>query len=212
MKSVILIEHLNPLESNLLVERDLQSTDKTLWLNGIFMQADIKNRNNRTYPLQQISSAVKSANEKINETNGIFGELDHPQTLTINLDRISHVITEMKLIGQNAIGRAKILTTPMGNIARTLIESGVRMGVSSRGAGQVNEGVVDMFNFITADLVATPSAPNAMPDSIYESIDLSRNGNTILTLAEQVQQDPKAQQFLTKEISKFLTNMKWQKQ
>lgn len=212
MKSEILIEQLQPSDCNLIVESSQDSADKNLWLSGVFMQADLQNRNGRTYPLHEISRAVDEANTRIKETNGIFGELDHPQSLTINLDRISHVITEMKMVGANAIGKAKIIEgTPMGQIAKALLESGAKVGVSSRGAGQVNESIVSDFAFVTVDIVAQPSAPGATPSSIYESLDMSRHGKEVLSLAEQVQQDKLAQQYLKKEMLKFLSEMNYKK-
>lgn len=199
----VLIETLTPGQSNMITE---SATDgKNLWLSGVFMQADIRNRNNRVYPITEIARAVTEAQRGITESNGIFGELDHPTTLSINLDRISHVITDLRMEGSNAVGRMKILPTPMGAIAKTLIESGVRIGVSSRGAGAVNtEGVVEGFNFVTVDIVATPSAQGATPASIYESLDASVTGRRVLTLAEQMQEDPAAQKFFKDEIVKFL--------
>ena len=127
---IFLTEDLAPSECNIIQE----STDggKSLWLSGIFMQADMKNRNGRNYPLSEISEAVRLASDTIRQTNGIFGELDHPQTLTINSDRISHYISEMWMNGSNAYGKAKLLNTPMGSIAQELIKSGVKIGVSSR--------------------------------------------------------------------------------
>jgi hypothetical protein len=210
MKSQILIEHLMPSESNLIVEST--KTDKSLWLSGIFMESDLQNRNGRTYPKHEIERAVLDANKRIAESNGIFGELDHPQGLTVNLDRISHVITEMKMVGNNAIGKAKIIEkTPMGSIAKALIESGTKLGVSSRGAGQVSESVVSDFAFVTVDIVCQPSAPNAMPNSIYESLDSSSYGKEIITLSEEIQHDSSAQKFLKAEILKFLSEMNWKK-
>lgn len=207
----LLIEYLNPGESNMIVETT-QDSSKNLWLSGIFMQADLQNRNGRTYPIAQITKAVNEASERIKECNGIFGELDHPQTLTINMDRISHVITELKMVGSNAIGKAKIISeTPMGAIAKALLESGTKVGVSSRGAGQVNESIVTDFAFVTVDLVAQPSAPGAMPNSIYESLDLSRHGREVISLSEQMQHDARAQDFMKREILKFLAEMNWKK-
>lgn len=203
MQHQILIEELAPNVSNLITESSQDGKD--CYLSGIFMQADISNRNGRNYPMTEIAQACQNAQAIIAETNGIFGELDHPQSLTINLDRISHVITDLRMEGANAIGRAKILPTPMGNIARTLIESGARVGVSSRGAGAVtNEGVVNGFNFVTVDIVATPSAPGAMPNSIYESIERSQYGSEIITLSSQIREDSAAQEYLKREIMKFL--------
>lgn len=211
MKSEFLIEQLTPGESNMIVESS-QDANKDLWLSGVFMQAELKNRNGRTYPLHEISKAVDLASKQINESGGIFGELDHPQTLTINMDRISHVITEMKMVGNNAVGKAKIIqNTPMGAIAKALIESGAKVGVSSRGAGQVNESVVSDFAFVTVDLVAQPSAPGAVPDSIYESLEMNRHGREALSLSEQIQQDAVAQEYLKNEIFRFLCDMNWKK-
>jgi hypothetical protein len=108
--------------------------------------------------------------------------------------------------GANAYGKAKLLNTPMGKIAQELIQAGVKVGVSSRGAGNVNEsGNVAGFQFITVDIVAQPSAPNAYPGSIYESINQARNGGKIMTLAESVRHDPAAQKYFKEEILKFLS-------
>lgn len=203
MKTQILVEELNPTEANIVESTSPDGRD--CWLSGVFMQADIQNRNGRKYPLNEISTAVKSANDRIIESNGIFGELDHPQSLNINLDRISHVITEMSMSGSNAIGKAKLLNTPMGQIAKELVKSGVRLGVSSRGAGTVAEsGGVEGFQFVTVDIVAQPSAPGAIPDAVYESLLSSVHGQEVLSLAEQVRQDPKAQKYFVKEFTKFL--------
>jgi len=203
MNQQLLFEELSPSQAGLIKEssHDGQHT----WLNGIFMQGGIKNRNGRLYPMNEIQSAVTSAQQRIKESNGIFGELDHPQTLTINLDRISHVITELAVQGNNAIGKAKLLNTPMGNIAKELANSGVALGVSSRGAGQVNEsGGVQGFNFVTVDIVAQPSAPNAYPTTVIESLDMAKNGHNILDLAEAVKHDPSAQKYFKKEIMQWL--------
>ena len=182
-----------------------------MYLSGIFMQAELKNRNGRVYPLAEITRAVEGAQKTIQEHNGIFGELDHPQSLTINLDRISHAITDIRMEGNNAIGRAKLLETPMGKIAKELVKSGVRLGVSSRGAGAVNESTVADFNFVTVDIVATPSAPGAMPNTVYESLEMSANGRQVLSLAKQVQEDPDAQEYLKRAVLKFLNEGLFQK-
>lgn len=198
-----LFEELLPSEANIITENSQDG--KNTFLSGIFMQADIKNRNGRVYPSKEISEAVKIAAATIKERNGIMGELDHPETLTINLDRVSHVITEMNMNGANAVGKAKLLNTPMGNIAKELINAGVGLGVSSRGAGQVNEsGGVSGFQFVTVDIVAQPSAPNAYPQTVYESLNLARNGHQIMDLAEAVRDDEAAQKYLKKEIMAWL--------
>lgn len=210
IKTQLLVETLKPSETKLIVESP--EAGKDMWIQGIFMQGGVVNRNERDYPVTEIARAVAQANEIIKETNGIFGELDHPQTLTINMDRVSHLITELKMDGQNAIGKAKLLPTPMGLIAKACFESGARVGVSSRGTGQVLEGKVSGFNFVTCDIVAQPSAEKALPDSIYESLQHNQHGREVLTLAEQIQQDPKAQQFFKEKMLHFLRDVNWQKQ
>lgn len=203
MTQQLLFEELTPSQAGLI--RESSQDGKDMWLNGIFMQGNIKNRNGRLYPMTEIHAAVSSAQMRIKESNGIFGELDHPQTLTINLDRISHVITELAVQGNNAVGKAKLLNTPMGNIAKELALSGVALGVSSRGAGQVNEdGGVHGFNFVTVDIVAQPSAPNAYPTTVIESLEMAKNGHNILDLAEAVRHDPSAQKFFKKEFERWL--------
>ena len=203
MKKIeFLVEELTPTEANIVTESSADG--KSAYLSGVFMCAEEKNRNGRIYPLNEISEAVKIAQGVIKERNGIMGELDHPQTLSINLDRVSHVITEMRMDGNKAIGKAKLLDTPMGNIAKEIIRAGVGLGVSSRGAGTVTEsGGVSGFQFITIDIVATPSA-NAYPSTVYESLQMSKTGHNILSLAESMQHDPKAQEYFKKEIMKWL--------
>jgi len=203
MKTVLLCEELLPSECRLIQEAS--NDGKSLWLSGIFMQAGIKNRNGREYPLTEIAAAVEMAKKAIMERSGIMGELDHPQTLNINLDRVSHVITELWMTGPNAHGKAKMLNTPMGNIASELIRNNVKLGVSSRGAGNVNEsGGVSGFQFVTVDIVAQPSAPNAYPSSVYESLEMSRNGKAVMTLAEQLRHDPAAQKYFKQEVMRWL--------
>lgn len=202
----LLTEDLQPNECNIITESS--SDGKSMWLNGICMQSTIKNKNGRVYPLSEISAAVQNAKQRIVECNGIFGELDHPQTLSVNSDRISHVITEMWMEGNNACGKAKLLNTPMGLIAQELLKSGVKIGVSSRGTGNVNEsGSVQSFQFITYDIVITPSAPNAYPGLMYESIEHSQIGNRIMSLAESVRNDSAAQKYFKREMEKFITDL-----
>lgn len=207
MKYSLLVEELMPTECNIIEEST--GDGKDTWLSGIFMQSEIRNRNNRVYPLTEIKAAVDLAAQRIKETNGIFGELDHPQSLTINLDRISHVITELRMEHNNAYGKAKLLNTPMGLIAKELVKSGVRLGVSSRGAGAVNEGGgVTGFNFITVDIVAQPSAPSAYPSTVYESLEMAKNGHHIMNLAEAVRHDQSAQKYFKEEITKWIKMFK----
>jgi hypothetical protein len=210
MKTELLIEELMPDQANIITESN--ATSKNMWLSGIFMQSETKNRNGRVYTLQEMTTAVKSANERIKTANGIFGELDHPESLSINLDRISHVITEMKMDGSNVIGKAKLIDTPMGNIAKAIFESGVATGVSSRGTGHVNEsGVVEGFSFVTVDIVAVPSAQEAYPLAVMESLEIAANGKEIMSLAESIRHDEAAQKYFQKEIINWLANSAFKK-
>lgn len=204
---LVLVENVLPNEGNIITES--VNGGKDVYLKGVFMQAEVQNRNGRIYPLNEMVNAVSLANEQIKAHGGIFGELDHPQGITINMDRISHVITEMYMNGNDVIGKCKILNTPMGLIAKELTRSGVRYGVSSRGLGRVDESTrkVEGFQLVTVDLVATPSAPGAMPLPVYESLQDTTRGQRVLTLAESLQHDPDAQKFFKTEIRKFLESL-----
>lgn len=145
--------------------------NKKLCMKGIFLQADVQNHNRRVYPLKEISNAVTSLNEKIKTYGPVPGEAEHPDGLNINLDRISHSISEMWMDGKNGMGKLTLLPTPLGNVIRTLLENGVKLGVSSRGSGEVDDfGNVKDFSIITVDIVSTPSAPEAYPQTIYEQL------------------------------------------
>jgi hypothetical protein len=211
----LLIEELTPSQANIIVEASgSEGSQRKLYLNGIFMQADVVNQNKRVYPLDEMTREVQRAQRIISESNGIFGELDHPTTLTVNLDRISHFITELKMVGSDVYGKAQIITdTPMGKIAAALINTNVRLGVSSRGTGHVNEssGNVSNFGFVTVDIVANPSAVKALPVGIYESLQLTQNGRQTLSLAESVIHDQNAQKYFVAAFQKFLADMQFQK-
>lgn len=198
--TILLSEHLNPATAALREQR----TGQNIILSGIMMQAECFNGNGRKYSKDDIMNAVRKINETIKGGNTICGELEHPPTLTINLANVSHVITEAWMEGNNAMGKMKILNTPSGNIVKGLIEGGVRLGVSSRGTGNVNEsGHVSDFDFITMDVVATPSAPDAFPNVVTEA----KNSKKIMTLAEAVVHDPKAQKYLQQEMEKFIASI-----
>jgi hypothetical protein len=205
MKTQALIEHLNPEEVCMISESTNEG--KTLWIKGVFMQAEQKNRNGRIYPLTEMTNALGTINKYITENNGLLGELDHPDNLIINQHNASHVITELYIDGNNVMGKAKIIDTPSGRIAKAIIESGVRTGVSSRGAGTVNnQGIVEGFQIVTVDLVANPSAPGATPTSVYESLQ-TKQGRKVMTLSEQLQEDASAQKYFKKEMLKFIREM-----
>lgn len=157
---MLLVEHLKPAEAQL-VESVVDG--KNLFLSGRMMVGEQVNGNGRIYPRDEISRAVKYFQTKIDEGNFIAGELNHPDNLTIDLKNVSHIITEIKMDGDVAYGKCKILNTPSGQIAKALIEGGMRLGVSSRGTGNVtNEGLVSDFQPVTVDIVANPSGPGVI--------------------------------------------------
>lgn len=199
---LILIERLSPVAANLMVVENQRTNES--FLSGIFMQADIVNGNQRVYPLGEIKNAVDSINKRIAEGLSIYGELNHPDNLNIDLNNVSHIITEMRCEGNNAVGKAKILNTPKGQIVKAILEGGGKLGVSSRGSGNVVEGKVNTFNLVTVDIVATPSAPNAYPDHVMEALN---NNTKIISLAEAVVHDKGAQKHLNLEVLKFLNSL-----
>jgi len=176
---------------------------KDLYMKGICIQGGIKNANQRVYPVDEIERAVKTLNDQISGGYSVLGEVDHPDDLKINLDRVSHMITEMWMDGPNGYGKFKILPTPMGNLVRTMLESGVKLGVSSRGSGNVSgngTGKVSDFEIITVDVVAQPSAPGAYPTPIYEHLMNNRGGIRALRIAEEVKNDAKAQKYIKESL------------
>ena len=185
-----------------------QSGGKDLYMEGIFIQGGVKNQNQRVYPVNEIARACSNIAEKIKSGYSVLGEADHPDDLQVNLDRVSHMITNMYMNENNGIGKLKILPTPMGNIVKTLLESNVKLGVSSRGSGNVNEsgGVTD-FEIVTVDIVAHPSAPAAYPKAIYERVMHDRRRGALLDVASAVRHDPKAQRYLQEEVLRFITNL-----
>ena len=159
---------------------------KNLYIEGVFLQGDIKNRNGRMYPSQTLAKEVSRYNEAFVGKGRALGELGHPDGPTVNLDRVSHKIMSLRQEGSNFVGRAKILGTPMGNIAKNLLDEGVKLGVSSRGVGSVttnNEGVnivgEDFMLATAADIVADPSAPDAFVDGIMEGKDWIWDGGVL---------------------------------
>ncbi len=203
MNEQLLVENITASEGNIITES--ANSGKNMYLHGIFMQAEQRNKNNRVYQLSEMVNNVNMMNEHIKEFGGLPGELDHPtDRLTIEMDRISHVITELYMDGNNVIGKAVIADTVMGNIVKGVIRTGFRPGVSSRGAGQVNEsGNVQGFRLVTIDIVANPSAHKAIPNTIYECAEEYKNGR-ILSLAEAVRHDNDAQKFFKAEMRKFM--------
>lgn len=163
---------------DLLTEKDTESGD--LYIEGIFIQADKPNHNDRVYPLSVMEREVQTYDEEFIQTKRAIGELNHPTETSINPERASHLVVSLTQDGTDFIGKAKILNTPQGNIVRGLLEGGVKMGVSTRGVGSVEDGrgrykgvsvVQDDFKLITIDIVSNPSAPDAFVKGIYESME-----------------------------------------
>tara|TARA_B100000035_G_scaffold238322_1_gene206592 strand:+ start:6984 stop:7619 length:636 start_codon:yes stop_codon:yes gene_type:complete len=206
MRNTPLTEHLTFDQAQVVTESSKDG--KSLYMEGIFVQGEKRNQNQRVYPVTEISKAVKNIQQRIEEGISVLGEADHPDDLQVNLDRVSHMIERMWMDGQDGYGRLKLLPTPMGNICKTLIENGVKLGVSSRGSGNVNEsGKVSDFEIQTVDIVANPSAPDAYPDPLYEQIMNGHRGNILLDVASAVNQDDLAEQYLQKEVLKFIETL-----
>ena len=189
-----------------------EGKEKNLYLVGTMMQAGVKNRNGRMYSPTDLSEAVKQINARIKNKESVMGELDHPPSLNINLDRVSHIITEATMDGNNAIGKLKILDTPMGKIVKTLsAEPDLKLGVSSRGTGSVGkDGNVSNFVFSTMDIVATPSAPGAYPESVMEALNIAMNSShePDVSLTESIREDKDAQQAFKKALLSFVKGLK----
>ena len=183
---------------------------KDLYMKGICIQGGVKNANDRVYPVSEISNAVTQINDQITEGHSVLGEVDHPDDLKVNLDRVSHMVESMWMDGANGFGKLKILPTPMGQLVKTMLESGVKLGVSSRGSGNVQEssGDVSDFEIVTVDIVAQPSAPGAYPKAIYEGLLNMRNGHNVLEIAREASGNAKVQKYLRSEMVRLIKDLK----
>jgi hypothetical protein len=202
-------ENLSYDAANIIVEGDGQG-GKDLYMKGICIQGDQRNANQRIYPTNEIRSAVGTLTEQIKGGYSVLGEIDHPDDLKINLDRVSHMITEMWMDGANGYGKLKILPTPMGEVIKTMLNAGVKLGVSSRGSGNVNEatGHVSDFEIITVDIVAQPSAPEAYPTAIYEGIMNMKGGLQLLGIAGEASEDKRVQRYLKEGVIALIKDLK----
>ena len=201
-------EHLTFDQANIVLEGANEGKD--LYLKGIMIQGGVRNANQRVYPVSEIGRAVKTLNDQITGGYSVLGEVDHPEGLNINIDRVSHMITETWMEGDNGYGKLKILPTPMGNLVKTMLEAGVKLGVSSRGSGNVSEdgsGNVSDFEIITVDVVAQPSAPGAYPTPIYETLMNARGGMKAYELAQATQHDTKAQKYLKESLINMINKL-----
>ena len=195
-------------EAKIVVESTNEGKD--LFMKGIFIEGGVKNANQRVYPVNEIQKAVASINEQIKGGYSVLGEVDHPEGLNINLDRVSHMIENMWCEDAKGLGKLKILPTPMGHLVKTMLESGVKLGVSSRGSGIVSEdgsGNVSDFEIVTVDIVAQPSAPSAYPSAIYEHLMNTKGGYKAIQLGKDVVRDTKAQKYLKESLVNIINGL-----
>ena len=198
-------------QAGIVVESKDENNGKSLYMKGICIQGGVKNANQRVYPVNEIQRAVSTLNDQIKGGYSVLGEVDHPEGLNINLDRVSHMVNEMWMDGPNGYGKLKILPTPMGKLVETMLQSGVKLGVSSRGSGNVKEdgsGQVSDFEIITVDVVAQPSAPNAYPTAIYEGLLNMKHGHKVIGMAAEARSDARVQKFLKDEVVNLINELK----
>ena len=210
MSAIYLREHLSYDQANMVVES--ADEGKSLYMVGKFLGGAQVNENGRVYPAGEIKRAVTDLNETIQGGYSVLGEVDHPEGLNINLDRVSHMITKMWMDGPDGYGKLKIIPTPMGQLVKTMLENGVKLGVSSRGTGNVNEstGHVSDFKIVTVDVVAQPSAPGAYPKAVYESLMNMKHGHRIFDMAKDATVDQSVQKYLKEQVIKFIKDLKIQ--
>jgi hypothetical protein len=205
-------EHLsfNKAKIQILSEDSADGSGKSLYMQGICIEGGLRNANDRIYPVNEIAKAVESINQQVVEGYTVLGEVDHPDDLKINLDRVSHTIEKMWMDGHCGYGKLKILPTPMGQLVKTMLDSGVKLGVSSRGSGNVNDGNghVSDFEIVTVDVVAQPSAPHAYPKAIYEGLLNMKYGHKMLEIARDAGGDNKVQRYLKSEVMKLIKDLK----
>lgn len=210
--SMLLREHLtfDKAQMKVVLEESKDGKGKDLYMEGIFIEGGVKNANQRVYPVNEIKNAVEHINGQLEEGFSVLGEVDHPDDLKVNLDRVSHMIMKMWMDGSTGCGKLKILPTPMGKLIEAMLTSGVKLGVSSRGSGQVNEssGHVSDFEIVTVDIVAQPSAPHAYPKAIYEGLMNMRGGQQLFGLAKDASADYKVQKYLEKAVVSLIKDLK----
>jgi Prohead core protein serine protease len=211
-RNTYLKEHLSFTQARVVLESEeaADGSGKTLYMKGICIEGGVRNANERIYPVHEIAKAVDTINEQIKTGHSVLGEVDHPDDLKINLDRVSHMIENMWMDGPCGYGKLKILPTPMGQLVKTMLDSGVKLGVSSRGSGNVNDhnGHVSDFEIVTVDVVAQPSAPNAYPTAIYEGLLNHRGGQQLLEMFKDPAKTSKAQRAVSNEVIRLIKGLK----
>jgi len=195
-------------ESEVLIEGS--EPQKFYYLDGLFLEGETQNQNGRVYPQQEIAQAVQKLNQKIKERGPIPGELDHPEGMNINFDRLAVAITEMRMEGSNGYGKMRVVPAGLGEIVEGAIKAGIQVGVSSRGTGNVDaQGRVSDFDIVTVDAVLNPSAPNAYPSaSLAESIARYQEGMEAMKLAEYARHDPRARAYLETSLQNLFVQMR----
>ena len=205
-------EHLSftQARAEILSEEAADGSGKNLYLKGICIEGGVRNANERVYPVNEIAKAVDTINEQIKTGHSVLGEVVHPEDLKINLDRVSHMIEKMWMDGPAGYGKLKILPTPMGELVKTMLTSGVKLGVSSRGSGNVDDrnGHVSDFEIVTVDVVAQPSAPNAYPQAIYEGLLNHAGGAKLLEMFRDPAKSNKAQRYVKGEVMRLIRGLK----
>jgi hypothetical protein len=211
-RNTYLREHLSftQARAEILLEEAADGSGKNLYLKGICIEGGVRNANERVYPVDEIARAVDTINEQLKTGHSVLGEVDHPDDLKINLDRVSHMIEKMWMDGPAGYGKLKILPTPMGELVKTMLTSGVKLGVSSRGSGNVNDanGHVSDFEIVTVDVVAQPSAPNAYPTAIYEGLLNHTGGQRLLEMFKDPANSNKAQRYVKTEVMRLIRGLK----
>ena len=204
-------EYVQVSDANMVEEAGVNGVKEKHWyLKGIFMQGEIENLNGRIYPRSEIEYAVNTLKEKIDlfkqrKGPALMGELDHPDTLVVNLDKVSHTIDEIYMDGNNGVGKMKILSkVPCGKIVEGFLEEGIPLGVSTRGSGEVDDytNMVSDFDIVTIDIVATPSAMDARPTAIYEQLSKNSKGQKLINNAQDyiVTNNPRFKNSLNEDI------------
>jgi hypothetical protein len=211
-RNTYLKEHLSFTQARVVLESEeaADGSGKTLYMKGICIEGGVRNANERVYPVNEIAKAVETVNEQIKTGHSVLGEVDHPDDLKINLDRVSHMIEKMWMDGPCGYGKLKILPTPMGQLVKTMLDSGVKLGVSSRGSGNVNDanGHVSDFEIVTVDVVAQPSAPHAYPTAIYEGLLNHTGGAKLLEMFKDPAKSNKAQRYVQSEVIRLIRGLK----
>lgn len=183
---------------------------KKTYLSGVFMESGIRNRNGRIYDAKEMLREVEKINEAAKAGRHVLGELDHPSSLEVKLENVSHKIVELSVRGNQVFGKAEVIEKhPKGQILKALLDSNVQVGVSSRGSGKVDgkTNIVEGFNLVTIDAVATPSCRSAYPQTIQEQLEYYGRGKMVNELAEAVIHDQSAQKYFVKEMKKFIESL-----